>query len=611
MSNTSNSSLIGKSIKLDSIKSPTGRDAIVFDQYGKTYFNNITQSTSGGRVSVANGSGVHFTNPTDGSYGKVGGGEIVFDRTITTTITVDQAMENGVAVNFPVGIDAYGGYAYGNGVLIVTGDEVPGYNYGHILKSTDMGLTWTAVFNTSDQATWVYSPAYGNGIFVASIQDGRFVYSTDMGDTWTYTPGPVGGQQSFWSGGIIYAQDKFVSTGFGGKIQTSTDGITWTLSATIAGAGNLGSPIYEEGLFVVGEYQGGGKIHYSNNATNWTTVTLSAVSGGGTFTNGTYRYITYGNSRFVSIASFTTYAAVSVDGINWTQHNIGLNLYDWTVYFDPDKEKFVALQSAANPTFYESDDGITWSAVGTQLSSNTSVRTNNTDTYFDSPPKVLNGHIITAIYDNELDDSYHYIVYPASSYEITSTANTILSPDNLNIKTVDSSNNVSILNMNSNSLKIESNNSIYYSNVDYTSIGNSTVNTQILVVPYVELKLNNNGTFFSANSTLVQFTGNNFVVGNNVSGPSGYTYLNNGMLLQWGIVSSTSAGQTPYQSFTVPFPNKCLFAQVSNGLSANPETTDGSKVKLNIVQSTNNTGIVVRTLTGSEISTFYFYAIGF
>ena len=89
-----------------------------------------------------------------------------------------------------------------------------------ILTSTD-GITWTGLgYLNSSQAI-----AYSGSVYVIS-GSGGLTYSSDL-TTWTPATSTLTNGE-----GVVWIGDKFLATGTGGEIQSSTDGVTWTTVST-------------------------------------------------------------------------------------------------------------------------------------------------------------------------------------------------------------------------------------------------------------------------------------------------------------------------------------------------------------------------------------------
>ena len=143
-------------------------------------------------------------------------------------------------------------------------------------------ITWTSRTSAAD-ASW-HSVTYGNGLFVA------------------------------------------VSSGVGGKVMTSPDGINWTLRTSNDAANGWKGVTYGNGLFVA--VTSGGNVATSPDGVNWTLRTPPYI----------YWYgVTYGNGLFVAVTDWATgnggnNVMISPDGTNWTPETAIDNVWQSVTY---------------------------------------------------------------------------------------------------------------------------------------------------------------------------------------------------------------------------------------------------------------------------------------
>lgn len=314
------------------------------------------------------------------------------------------------------GVTISGGFSYEAPpppVIPYVAVAVTGTN--RIMTSTDAS-TWTAV--AAPEALQWRSVAYGNGTFVALSYDqdpaNPYMYSTDLGATWTAAS--KNGASSLYGARVRFVNNQFVALYDNGtqRVQTSTDGITWTSVTTnfnsyapydityvsgtyyvvvtdnnISRARILTSTDlttwtnvalfnvtptsltygytiqYSNGVFVVGGDntfafpQNNAEIVYSTDGTTWS-------AGTNTTTLGTRYNTVYGNGTWVSVGSGQN-VATSTDGQTWTNSATALpNNSTWTglVYKN---NKFVAVSNGGHVAY--STDGLSWTA-GTAAEAN-------------------------------------------------------------------------------------------------------------------------------------------------------------------------------------------------------------------------------------------------
>ena len=184
-------------------------------------------------------------------------------------------------------------------ILILSGFSFPAQT-----QATDPLDTWYWR-NPLPQGEHIYSFAYGNGIFVAVGESGTMMTSPD-GINWAVRHTALSLDNSRFTC-IAYGNGVFLAVG-GGKVGTSTDGISWI---TTDDSYMLRYIDHVNGRFIA---LSGSTIATSDNGLNWvytnlgTTDQLAAVAYG----NGIYTVVG-GNSAGTSGTILT-----STDGISWT-----------------------------------------------------------------------------------------------------------------------------------------------------------------------------------------------------------------------------------------------------------------------------------------------------
>lgn len=333
---------------------------------------------------------------------------------------------------------------YGEGVLVAVGGQSDQSNGNlYICYSTNDGESWTAA-NVSGAPTskaTFFSVEYDGSRFIAvgnrttSPYD-AYVATSDNGTAWTYvntgtlpqlttvTSNDDGSLYVAMGGpGDIYTSDNgglnrtrrtrgatkslsdvawdgnglFVSVGVEGTIQTSSDGVNWTIQNSNT-SNNLNRVDYLNGLFIaVGK---NGTIVTSSNGTEWVAQTSGTgsdlngvaygsgkyiVAGGNDypvvlasddgitwntvtdsdFYNRPFVAVAYGNGEFLALTQYGQ-ALRSGDGIDWTQAASipGSAKYPTDmIYADG---KFVGV-GGYGEIYLSSDNGTSWSVVDTDL----------------------------------------------------------------------------------------------------------------------------------------------------------------------------------------------------------------------------------------------------
>lgn len=231
----------------------------------------------------------------------------------------------------------YASVTQNNQTVIVGGNAT-------ILNSSD-GIHWNKATAPSG-TSWLYSVAYGNGVYAAVGYFGDVITSTD-GVNWT---SQNSGLQSYDTlNGICFAQNQFVAVGDYASIITSPDGTNWTTqsAASIEGE-NLFSVTASQNQYVaVGD---SGTIATSPDGVNWTLQPANA---------GFYPFysVTYGGGNFLAVG-YRANAYISPDGTNWTQAVTGASTHTnfWGATYG--NGRFVIVGD--NGTIFLSANGTNW-----------------------------------------------------------------------------------------------------------------------------------------------------------------------------------------------------------------------------------------------------------
>ncbi len=109
----------------------------------------------------------------------------------------------------------------GNNVVAVGWDTL-------ITRSADGGMTWSDVVPANTSSANLAAVEAGNSVFVAVGEGGTILRSSDGGATWTQQSSGI--TEDFRD--IAFGGGKFVAVSSSGKVLTSVDGTTWTLTGT-------------------------------------------------------------------------------------------------------------------------------------------------------------------------------------------------------------------------------------------------------------------------------------------------------------------------------------------------------------------------------------------
>jgi hypothetical protein len=187
----------------------------------------------------------------------------------------------------------------------------------------------------------------------------------------------------------------------------------------------------------------------------------------------------------------------------------------------------------------------------------------------------------------------------------TTVNSTVISTGTINATTTVSSGN-STANLVANSIIVKLANTTGSANLQPTQlvIGTSTVNATMVnaaALTTASLVTGNATVYTTLSAATRSVTGSNsFTLGTSTAAANGYTYLFNGILIQWGsVLSNSSVGNI---TFPVAFPT-AIFSY---------SATSNSTVAANLVSiiAANTTTMNVRSLSTAAASNSFWFAIG-
>ena len=118
--------------------------------------------------------------------------------------------------------------------------------------------------------------AYNAGTLVVAANYDLIAYTTNNGTTFTNIIGTFSGADVV---GVAYGASKFLAIAGNGATATSTDGVTWTIGATLPGApggavyvGTAGIAVAAGGFIV--KSSNSGSSYYSTDGVTWSTQAL-------------------------------------------------------------------------------------------------------------------------------------------------------------------------------------------------------------------------------------------------------------------------------------------------------------------------------------------------
>lgn len=250
--------------------------------------------------------------------------------------------QNGVMVTSTDGITwtllarSYTGTYFVNNVYIVCGSS-------GLLTSTD-GMTWAP---RSVAGATVYAVAYGAGLYVAVSTSGAIYTSPDL-TTWTSRTSGVANNIT----DVTFGNGRFIANS-GTAIISSTDGITWSTVHTATET--IFCVAFGGGTFIAAGGNGSStSVYYSTNGTTWTK---SASSPG----SGNILDVAYINGIFVgAIGSPSTVVRSTNLGVTWGTVSTGQNTWNFnSVGADADAGMFI-LGGDYGRILTSTDNGSTW-----------------------------------------------------------------------------------------------------------------------------------------------------------------------------------------------------------------------------------------------------------
>ena len=294
---------------------------------------------------------------------------------------------------------AVGGSGYKVGDVLT----VPGTSLGGTSPANDITIN---VNNVSSGAVvnWTWTGTGIGGLYLAIPSSGSTTMYSTNGTTWAAAGGTVALASASWTA-ITYGNGRWVAVANGTATSTTTDALTFT-AGTIT-SGNWTSVCYGNSTFVAvasgtatsASSAAGTAWTYSTLPANstWTgvaygawggtvspavsptygifvaiasggTVAASSIDGGSTWlartlpASATWSSVTFGNGRFVAIASGSKTTAYSKDGITWVQSPTGMPVSQAWAHVEYGQGLFFATATGSTNIAATSEDGITWTS---------------------------------------------------------------------------------------------------------------------------------------------------------------------------------------------------------------------------------------------------------
>jgi len=304
--------------------------------------------------------------------------------------------------------------AYDGSGRIVAVASVPNWpSTTYLITSDNNGTSWTNRTIPSSSNVW-RDVTYGNGKFVAVSTycpngDPNIIYSSD-GITWNNATVPSG-NPTYWS--ITHGNNRFVAVSEDGGAATSTDGITWTATATPA-SNKWRAVTYGSGKYVAVASSGtGNRAMASTDGINWNSENSAA--------DNDWRGLTFGNNLFVAVGNTGTgnrimtrdesIVALPVSGLTFTGFTKGREVHlSW---------KTASEENCSHFEIERSFDGRNYSIIGKVKAAGNSVSVKNY-TFRDS--RTLNGVSYYRIRQVDMSGQFSYSRVLPITLNNTSTA---------------------------------------------------------------------------------------------------------------------------------------------------------------------------------------------
>jgi hypothetical protein len=247
--------------------------------------------------------------------------------------------------------------AYGNGVWIAVGTS-------RTRVSSDNGVTWTTGITDSALST-ASGITFGNGIFCivttgTVTTDGNILTTVDG----TSISNVFTALSDYFSA-IAFGNQTFVALDVNGRVFTSTDATSWTLSRSEIDGSQWSSLTFGNGRFIaVALTTGVNNVMYSISGTEWIQISDAP--------DYSWFGVTYGNGLYV---------AVGYDGATMYSSSAGAGVFASAIYSDPNNigQTWIMIVGYDSVGFYA--NGFTGKSISlgvyTVTSQSTIVQANN------------------------------------------------------------------------------------------------------------------------------------------------------------------------------------------------------------------------------------------
>jgi hypothetical protein len=215
-------------------------------------------------------------------------------------------------------------------------------------KAADTSDFWFARFQSVTTAD-LTAVAYGNGLFIAMVEDGSALLSTN-GANWT-AANATGANTYFEA--MTFGGGVFVAAGDSGVLATTTNGLSWSTRTPVGTEANFFDVTYGAGHFVAVTFDG--QFVTSSDGKEW-----SVQNSGDLPTLQALQSITYGNGLYVitgrTVAPIRPIIYTSADLTSWTPRDPGTT----NSLFDVAAADGLFGAVGENGVIVTSSDGVEW-----------------------------------------------------------------------------------------------------------------------------------------------------------------------------------------------------------------------------------------------------------
>ena len=233
-------------------------------------------------------------------------------------------------------------------VILLAAGSLSWFSLAPGSQAADTSDFWFARFQSVTTAD-LTAVAYGNGLFIAMVEDGSAIRSTNGVD---WIAANATGANTYFEA-MTFGGGAFVAAGDNGVLVTTTDGLSWSMRKPVGTEVNFFDVTYGSGRFVAVTFDG--QFVTSPDGKEW-----SVQNRGDLPTLDVLQSITYGNGLYVitgrSAAPIQPIIYTSADLTSWISHDPGTT----NSLFDVAAGDGLFAAVGANGVIVTSSDGAEW-----------------------------------------------------------------------------------------------------------------------------------------------------------------------------------------------------------------------------------------------------------